>query len=59
MPVARQVGPRGKVVAIDLQPGMLRRAQERAQAANIVNVRFIQTAMGEGKLDAGPADRLS
>src|SRR5262252_5427110 len=29
VPVARQVGPRGQVVAVDLQPGMLRRAQKK------------------------------
>src|SRR5262249_31016445 len=31
IPAARQVGPTGKVVALDLQPGMLRRAQEKAK----------------------------
>jgi ubiquinone/menaquinone biosynthesis C-methylase UbiE len=57
IPVARAVGPQGQVVAIDLQPGMLRRAQEKAQAANLSNIRFVQAGLGDGKLDAGPADR--
>jgi len=57
LPVARQVGPHGKVVAMDLQPGMLRRAQERAQAENLGNIRFVQTGVGDGKLDVGLADR--
>ena len=57
IPAARQVGPQGEVVAIDLQPGMLRRAQEKAQAANLNNIRFLQIGMGDGKLEAGPADR--
>jgi cyclopropane fatty-acyl-phospholipid synthase-like methyltransferase len=57
IPVAEQVGPRGAVVAIDLQAGMLRRAQERAQAADLSNIRFVQARVGEGKLEAGLADR--
>jgi cyclopropane fatty-acyl-phospholipid synthase-like methyltransferase len=42
IPVARQVGQQGEVVAVDIQPGMLRRAQEKAQAANLTNIRFLQ-----------------
>ena len=57
LPAARRVGPQGEVIAIDLQPGMLRRAQERAQAAGLTNIRFVQAAMGEGQLAVGPADR--
>ena len=57
VPLARKVGPQGEVVAVDLQPGMLRRAEARAQAANATNIRFVQAAMGEGKLDAAEADR--
>jgi SAM-dependent methyltransferase len=57
IPLAEQVGPQGAVVAIDLQAGMLRRAQERAQAADLSNIRFVQARVGEGKLEAGLADR--
>jgi ubiquinone/menaquinone biosynthesis C-methylase UbiE len=57
IPIAQQVGPYGTVVAIDLQPGMLRRAQEKAQAANVSNIRFVQAGVGDGKLDVGLADR--
>ena len=35
IPVARQVGPHGDVVAMDIQPGMLRRAQEIAFTLNL------------------------
>jgi hypothetical protein len=28
---------------------MLRRAQERAQAAQLANIRFVQAGVGEGK----------
>lgn len=57
IPVAKHVGPQGEVVAIDLQPGMLRRAQERAQAANLNNIRFLQVGVGDGKLEVSLADR--
>ena len=57
IPAARQVGPQGEVVAMDLQPGMLRRAQERAQAANLNNIRFLQAGVGDGKLEVSQADR--
>jgi SAM-dependent methyltransferase len=57
IPIAKQVGPHGEVVAIDLQPGMLRRAQEKARAANLNNIRFLQVGLGNGMLQIGLADR--
>jgi SAM-dependent methyltransferase len=57
IPAARQVGPQGEVVAIDLQPGMLRHAQEKAQAAGLANIRFLQAGVGDGKLEVGLAER--
>jgi SAM-dependent methyltransferase len=48
IPAAGQVGPTGKVVALDLQPGMLRRVQEKVQAGNLTNVQFLQAGGGEG-----------
>jgi ubiquinone/menaquinone biosynthesis C-methylase UbiE len=57
VPIARQIGPQGEVVAVDIQAGMLRRAQERAQAAKLANIRFLQGGAGEGKLEQGQYDR--
>jgi ubiquinone/menaquinone biosynthesis C-methylase UbiE len=57
IPLARQVGPQGEVVAMDIQPGMLRLNQEKAQAANLTNIRFLQGGVGEGKLERNLADR--
>jgi ubiquinone/menaquinone biosynthesis C-methylase UbiE len=57
IPIAEQVGPQGKVTAIDIQPGMLRRAREKAQAANLHNIRFLQAGAGEGKLERSQYDR--
>ena len=39
LPAARAVGPEGVVVALDLQPGMLRRLEQRLGRAGIANVR--------------------
>jgi SAM-dependent methyltransferase len=57
IPIAQQIGPQGEVVAMDVQPGMLRRAQEKAQAANLNNIRFFQAGAGEGKLERSQYDR--
>jgi len=57
IPLARQVGKQGEVVAVDLQSGMLERAREKAEAANLRNIRFLQAGLGEGKLGADRFDR--
>ncbi len=57
IPIAQQIGPQGEVVAVDIQAGMLRRAQEKAQAAQLANIRFLQAAAGEGKLERSQYDR--
>ncbi len=48
IPVARPVGKQGEVVSIDIQPGMLRRAQKKAQAENLTNVLFFHVGAVEG-----------
>ncbi|MHB8763661.1 MAG: class I SAM-dependent methyltransferase [Deferrisomatales bacterium] len=57
VPLARAVGERGTVVALDLQAGMLARAQEKVRAAGLTNVRFLQAGLGEGKLETSRFDR--
>ncbi len=57
IPIARQIGPQGEVVAVDIQAGMLRSAQEKAQAAQLANIRFLQAEAGEGKLEHSQYDR--
>jgi arsenite methyltransferase len=37
---ARQVGPEGKVIGVDMTPAMLRRASQAAEKAGIANVSF-------------------
>ena len=57
IPAAQAIGPNGTVVAIDLQEGMLARARQKAQSANLTNIRFQQAGVGEGKLACRNADR--
>ncbi len=57
VPVARLVGDAGKVVAVDIQEGMLARAKQKGQAAGMSNIEFVQSAAGEGKLDHDRFDR--
>jgi SAM-dependent methyltransferase len=58
IPIAVRVGPQGEVTAVDIQPGMLRRVREKAQAANLNNIQFLQLGAGEGKLARDLLDRV-
>ena len=58
IPLARQVGANGVVVAMDLQAGMLTRVQEKAQAENLFNIEFLHAGLGEGKLAKARFDRV-
>jgi SAM-dependent methyltransferase len=57
IPIARQVGPSGEVIAMDIQQGMLDRARKKAQAAGLTNIRFLQAGAGEGTLGRNRFDR--
>lgn len=57
IPVARKVGPNGKVVAMDIQDGMLRRTKEKAQAANLTNIEFLHAEVGAKQLERDKFDR--
>src|SRR6516162_8074311 len=52
-----QFEPRGEVVAMDIQAGMLRRAREKAAAANLANIQFLEGGLGGGKLGRNRFDR--
>jgi ubiquinone/menaquinone biosynthesis C-methylase UbiE len=51
IPAARAIAPQGELTALDLQPEMLARVQEKAQAAGLTNLRYLQAGLGEGKLE--------
>src|SRR3972149_8887623 len=56
IPIAQKIGPQGEVVAMDIQSGMLQRVREKAKAANINNIRFLNAGLGEGKLEHSQYD---
>ena len=57
VPLAQGVGPTGRVVALDIQPGMLARAKHKTEAAGYTNVEFIAAALGTGRLPLNRFDR--
>lgn len=57
LPAARRVGPAGSVVALDLQPAMLRRAEIRVRESGLGNVETVLAGIGDGSLPSGTFDR--
>jgi SAM-dependent methyltransferase len=49
--VAEQVGPQGTVTGVDMNPAMIDVARQRAQAASITNVAFLQGDVSQVALD--------
>ncbi len=58
IPVARTVGSGGRVVALDSQPAMLRKLEERFDAEDLKNVRPLRGDLGGRTLDEGDFDRV-
>ena len=57
IPAAMQVGTQGRVVAMDIQQGMLSRTRQRAEVADLENIEYLQASAGEGKLGQEQFDR--
>ena len=57
IPIAEAVAPLGSVLAVDIQPDMLRRARDKAAKAAVTNIEFIRAALGEGGLPESLFDR--
>jgi arsenite methyltransferase len=55
---ARQVGPTGKVIGVDMTPDMLSRARENAQKAKITNVEFRQGEIEDLPVESGIVDTI-
>lgn len=55
IPAARAVGPSGRVLAVDIQAGMLERVREKA--GDLRNIELLQCALGDGKLPVQAFDR--
>jgi ubiquinone/menaquinone biosynthesis C-methylase UbiE len=57
LPIAKQIGPKGEVTVYDVQAGMLRRTQDKAQGANLNNIRYLQAEAGTKQLGNHEYDR--
>ncbi len=57
LPLARAVGHRGEVTALDIQEGMLEQVQSKAEAAAISTIRTLQAELGRGTLPQNGYDR--
>jgi len=55
---ARAVGPSGRVVAVDMSPGMLAIARERIDAAGLKNVDLVESDAESLRLDAHSFDAV-
>ncbi len=58
LPMAKSVGPRGKVVAVDIQPEMLTLLQKRARDVRVANVETILAEPSDPKIPAGTCDLI-
>lgn len=57
IPLAKEVGPLGKVTALDLQSAMLDRVRVKATQENLNNIEFVQGVAGEVDLGKDKYDR--
>ncbi len=56
--LAQRVGPRGKVLAVDIQPEMLQLIQERAEQRGLKNVELVLGKIDDPKLPASGVDLI-
>jgi ubiquinone/menaquinone biosynthesis C-methylase UbiE len=56
LPLAQTVGETGQVTALDIQQEMLDRVRQKAQAANLNNIRYVRAELGKNTLEAGQFD---
>jgi ubiquinone/menaquinone biosynthesis C-methylase UbiE len=58
LPMAKSVGNDGRVLAVDIQPEMLRLLQSRAAEAKVTNVEPVHGSVVDPKLPAGKVDLI-
>lgn len=57
IPLAQKEVPQVKVVAMDIQQGMLDQVRQKARDLHIENIEYLSGAIGEGKLASNIYDR--
>ncbi len=58
LPAAERVGQMGRVVALDLQPAMIRKLRARMTAKGLTNIRALVGGVGEGHIAHKAFDRV-
>ena len=58
IPIAKAVGPTGKVWAVDIEPKMLARAREHAVAAGLSNIEYVRGLADDPRLPVASADTI-
>jgi ubiquinone/menaquinone biosynthesis C-methylase UbiE len=58
LPAAARVGATGFVLAMDIQPAMIRRLEQRMAEQGATNVKTLLAGVGEGKLEPATFDRV-
>ncbi len=56
LPLARALGPQGRVTALDLQAEMLEKVRAKAQAEHLENIVYVRAEAGQANLPAGAYD---
>jgi len=56
--LARAVGPKGRVLAVDLQPEMLQMVRARANRLGLTNIELVRSTPDDPRLPAGVVDLI-
>lgn len=57
LPIASKLGSQGRVLAVDIQQGMLDRTKEKISKAGLNNVDYLLAGLGDGELPSETFDR--
>lgn len=58
LPAAKKVGPKGQVVAMDIQKEMLSKTQKKIETEKLTNVQFFLAGLPEKNLEQNKYDRI-
>jgi ubiquinone/menaquinone biosynthesis C-methylase UbiE len=57
IPAAVRVGPEGQIVAVDIQPKMIRRLEDRIHGEGLTNTKIVLGGAGDGQIGHNGFDR--
>ena len=56
-PIAKIIGPQGKILAVDMQAAMLNKIKEKAKKATLSNIQYLQATIEDETLKQKHFDR--